>query len=478
MLGGLMRLSIFAILVALATWGVTELLAVEGRITISFGETEYLLTPFAATVLLIVAAAALLLAIWVGDLVLTTVLFLFGDPTAVRRFTDRARRRRGLDTLDRALMAMATGDAKRAKKHAAEADALLRRPGLGRLLNAQAAELGGDAQRARRYWHALAERPETALVGVKGLLAQAMTEDDADRARGLAERAAQLRPKDPAILQTLYDLQSRGYDWAGARKTLATQRKIGAVELAEANRREAALALAMAEEADTGGQAEAARRNATDAAKLDPANPEAVGMAARLLISDGQKRTATRLLSGAWRTAPTPALARLFAEIEPEESPEARRTRFSRLFEANPEHRETAFVRAELALLARDWPGARAALSAIDEAEPSTRSCALMAAITRGEGAPEAVVRAWLARALGAPRDEGQDEIAQAAMLPLLVGDEAGPSELGDTTSGWAQSARPERPADRGPAPAETVEAADPGDTPAETAEPASPPKP
>lgn len=434
MLGVLVRLGVFALIVAVATWGVTELLAVEGRITISFAGTEYLLTPFAATILLIVASAALLLVMWFGDLLLSLVLFLLGDAAAIRRFTDRARRRRGIETLDRALMAMASGDAKAAKKKAAEADALLRRPGLGRLLNAQAAELAGDPQRARRYWHALAERPETAIVGVKGLMAQAIAEEDTERALTLAERAAQIRPKDTELLETLYDLQSRSYDWAGARRTLAAQRKAGVIAAPEADRREAALALALAEDAEGDGAHETARKLAVEAARLDPSNGDVATVAARLLIADGQKRAAQRLLHGAWQSAPSAALARLYADLEPDESPEARRARFDKLFEGNPEHRETAFVRAELALIARDWAGARTALSALDESEPSTRSCAIMAAITRGEGAPEAVVRAWLARALGAPRDGGESDIAQAAMLPLLVDDgaDAGPAK------GWA----------------------------------------
>ena len=46
-----------------------------------------------------------------------------------------------------------------------------------------------------------------------------------------------------------------------------------------------------------------------------------------------------------------------------------------------------------------------------------------MAAIARGEGAPEAEVRGWLARALDAPRGDALDsDISHAAMLPLLIG--------------------------------------------------------
>ncbi len=425
MLGALLRVLVFVALVAAATWAVSQLLAAEGEITIAFAGAEYVLTPFAAGVILILAAAALLFVVWLGDVLVGLVLLLLGDPAAVRRFTERGRRRRGVEVLDRALMALAVGDPRTARARAAEADRLLRRPGLGRLLNAQAAELAGDRLRAQRYWTALAEEPETAMVGLRGLLSQAMSAGEEDRALKLAERAAELAPRDTAILDTLYGLQSRRYDWAGARRTLGVQRRMGTVARPEADRREAALALALSEEAETAGDREAARRHAVDAARLNPGDAEIAATAARHLVQDHQKRAAARVLVDAWRCAPSPLVARAFAEIEPEETPGARRKRFARLFEANAADRETIFLRAELALLARDWDAAREAVAALDEAPASARTCAIMAAIARGEGEPEAVVRAWLARALGAPRAGWEEaDLSQAAMLPLLVDDE------------------------------------------------------
>ncbi|MGF1446163.1 MAG: heme biosynthesis protein HemY [Pikeienuella sp.] len=435
MIGSLIRLLVFAAVVAAATWGVSILLEAEGGVTIALAGYEFALTPLAAAAVLVVAAGALIVVIRAVDLIVATTLFILGDPQAVRRFTDETRKRRGIETLDATLMALANGDGKRAQKSAARAERLLRRPGLTRLLMAQASELAGDTRRARRYWRALAEEPDTAALGLKGLLAQALSAGDTERARALAEQAAEIAPQDPSIWADLYRLQSEAYDWAGARRTLATQRRLGALPRPEADRREATLALAQAEEAAAARDRQQSRAFALEAVKLDPANAEAATAAARELALQGHTKSAARHLMEAWRRAPSPEIARAYAALEPTESPLQRRKRFEKLFAANSDHPEARFVSAELALLARDWAGARAALDALGEDVPSARSCALMAAIARGEGEPEAVIRGWLAKALGAPRDGGATEIAQTAMLPLLI-DDADEDAPSDKTGG------------------------------------------
>ena len=66
-----------------------------------------------------------------------------------------------------------------------------------------------------------------------------------------------------------------------------------------------------------------------------------------------------------------------------------------------------------------------------------------MAAIARGEGEPDHVIRGWLARALGAPRNDATDsEISHAAMLPLLV--EPTPPPEAETEENTAPEAEPE----------------------------------
>jgi HemY protein len=61
-------------------------------------------------------------------------------------------------------------------------------------------------------------------------------------------------------------------------------------------------------------------------------------------------------------------------------------------------------TRAELLIAAEDFPAARRAVGKLHETAPSQRVMTIMAAIERGEGSDDSVVRGWLARALTAPR--------------------------------------------------------------------------
>jgi HemY protein len=115
-------------------------------------------------------------------------------------------------------------------------------------------------------------------------------------------------------------------------------------------------------------------------------------------------RQAARLLVSAWREAPHPDLAAAYAEIEAEETPRARRRRFRELINANPDDPESKLLAAELAIADHDFRGARQAMGDLASDKPSHRSLTVMAAIEKGEGGSEAVIRGYLARAVTAPR--------------------------------------------------------------------------
>jgi hypothetical protein len=141
---------------------------------------------------------------------------------------------------------------------------------------------------------------------------------------------------------------------------------------------------------------------ALQANKLAPALVPAAALAARVQAMKGSKRRAVKVLTGAWAVNPHPDLAAAFAALEPDETPEARRRRIDTLIAAAPDHVESKLLSAELARAAEDVPAARKALGDLPTTQPTTRSLALMAAVERGQGAPDAVVRGWLAKALSA----------------------------------------------------------------------------
>ena len=79
--------------------------------------------------------------------------------------------------------------------------------------------------------------------------------------------------------------------------------------------------------------------------------------------------------------------------------------RVRRLADIRANHPEGAMAVARAAIDAHEWQEARNALGGPMRANPSERVCLLMAEIEEGEHGDEGRVRAWLTRALSAPRD-------------------------------------------------------------------------
>ncbi len=402
----LVRAGLFVAVLAAVAYGVGVLLDTPGGIEITWDGRAYFFDPL-AFVALFVAAVILLWVAWkLLGLLIAVIRFLTGDETAVQRFFGRSRMRRGLEALTNGMVALAEGDPKRALAKAEKAGRLLDRPDLPNLLAAQAAHEAGQEARAETYYKALARRPKTQAIGVKGLMAQAQARGDEDRALKLAERAFALRPKDGEVMSRLFDLQTGRRDWGSARRTLAAEVRAGKLPREVGARRDAVLALAEARMSLENGDETRARDAALEAHKRSPALAPASVAAADRLRAEGQVSKAQKTLRQTWKLSPHPDLAAAFAALVPDETPEERRKRFRLLTAENRDHPETRMLEAELALAAEDFPGARKALGDLPETRPTTRSLAIMAAVERGSGGDDHVVRAWLARALSAPRGE------------------------------------------------------------------------
>ena len=300
---------------------------------------------------------------------------------------------------------LSEGDGERARKAARKTRSkILDEPDLTRIINAQAARLAGREQEAEKYYEAMAEDKETAFIGLVGLLGQALRDKMPERALRLAERAHALKPREPQVIDALFDLQLRKGDWGSARATLKAAVKAGRLTRDVADRRRAVLFVSEAQEAEMRGDDGAAFDAANAALKTAPGLTPAAAMAARLTQGRGDIRGAARILIRAWRSSPHPSLAEAFAGLDPNETPTTRLARFQQLFEVNPDHRETRETKAEIALAANDPEAARSALGDLPAEGASARACALMAAVEEAQGGDEAAIRVWLERAATAPR--------------------------------------------------------------------------
>ncbi|MFT7059647.1 MAG: HemY protein [Pseudorhodobacter sp.] len=404
MIWSLIKVLLFVAAIAGLTYGAGFLMDTGGGIRIAMAGQEYTLGPLQALIAIMVLLVTMWILLKLIGLVVATLRFLNGDETAISRYFDRNRERKGYQALSEGLMALASGEARVALSRAAKAEKLLNKPELTTLLIAQAAEMAGDTKRASEAYKSLLEDSKTRFVGVRGLLKQKIAEGDTATALKLAEKAFVLKPKHAETQDLLLSLQTGQSDWRGARVTLGAKLKAGALPRDVFRRRDAVLALQEARVVMDEDASIEAREAAIEANRLSPDLIPAAAMAARSFIAKGDKKGATRVLTKAWKAQPHPDLAAAFAEISPSETTLERLKRFKSLTAINPDHSETRLLLAELNLTAEEFPAARRALGDLASTKPNGRSLSIMAAIERGEGADDAVVRGWLARALTAPR--------------------------------------------------------------------------
>lgn len=404
MLWTVARILFFVALVAALGLGGAVLVETGGNLRIALAGWEFSLGPLQS----VIAGIVLLFLAWgvikVFQLILATLRFLNGDETAISRYFDRNREKRGYQAVSDGLIALAAGEGRLALIKAQRAQKYLDQPELTTLLVAQAAEAVGDGQKATEAYKELLANPDTRFVGIRGLMKQRLAEGDTLTALALAEKAFALKPRHAETQDILLKLQSESSDWTGARQTLKAKQKGGSLPKDVYKRRDAVLALQQAKGVLDESASIEAREAAIAANKLSPDLIPAAAMAARSYILAGDKKNAARVLKKAWEAQPHPDLAAAFAEIEPEETASARLKRFAALTGLHPEHAETRLLLAELNIAAESFPAARRALGDLAQSHPTQRTLTIMAAIERGEGSDDAVVRGWLTRALTAPR--------------------------------------------------------------------------
>ncbi len=392
----MLRVLVYLIIVFVVAAGAAWLADRPGEVVLHWQgyEIRTSLLLAAAGVLAIMAAVAIVWAL---------LRAIFRAPRSFGSYLGRRRRDRGYRALTAGIIAVGAGDARAARKAADDSRTLLGLEPLVLLLTAQAAQLAGDGAAARSSFEALAARGDTKLLGLHGLFVEAQRQDEHEAARHFAEEAAGATPRVGWAGSALFEYAAREGDWQDALKALDANMRAGLVDKTAAQPMRAALLTARAMEIEA-GQPDEARAAALEAHRLEPGLAPAAIVAARLLSRAGDIRKASKVLEAAWKVEPQPDIADAYAMVRPGNSVVDRLKRMRRLAEIRANHPEGSMAVARAAIDARDYAAARAALDGLSKA-PTERVCLLMAEIEERENGDEGRVRAWLTRALGAPRD-------------------------------------------------------------------------
>jgi len=322
-------------------------------------------------------------------------------PRRYARYRQRRRYAKGHSALSRGLVAVAAGDSGRARREAMKAGDLLQDQSLVLLLSAQAAQLDGNEDAAQKKFEEMADREETAFLGVRGLLGMALRRGDETAALDLARRAYELQSNTPWVQQILFELQVRHGLWKEAQSTLGRATKLGIVDPPESAQKTAVLLLQRADQAETQGRKEDALQLMREAHAKAPTLLPVVLRYADKLIDSGNTRKAAKLIEQAWATQPAAELAALYRRARPGEDAAGLVKAMQRLVKVQPDHPESRLAVAEAAIEARQWQEARTQLRTAAEQEPapSGRLCTLMAKLEEGENGDTGAARDWLLRA-------------------------------------------------------------------------------
>ena len=330
--------------------------------------------------------------------------FVLGLPSAFS-FASRSRRRaRGFEAVSRGMVAIGAGDPIAAGRHAVDARRYAGNEPLTLLLEAQAAQLSGDRGRAEAAFKTMLDKPETRVLGLRGLFVEAKRRGDMAAARAFADDAVRRSPSLAWANDALLDFHTSAGDWQAARTAVERRAALRLADKADAKRQRAVLLAAEALEA-RGREPEKALAAALEATKLAPGLTPAAALAGRMLAERGDIRKAVKLLEAAWKEVSHPDLAAAYLDVRPGDSAQDRLARATTLSKLRPSDPEGVLALAGAAIHARDFQKARQALKPLLAGGASVRVCLLMAELEEAEHGAAGRVREWLSRATRAPRD-------------------------------------------------------------------------
>ncbi len=346
-------------------------------------------------------------------------LVLYG-PGMMRGFFRGRRRDRGYSALSRGMIAIGSGDVRLAHRYADQAHRLLPNEPLVLLLEAQAAQLEGRSGDARATFERMMDRPETRLLGLRGLFIEATRAGDLEAARHYAAEAQRLAPGLPWAGTAVIEYQSAEHDWAGALATLDQNASARLIDKAEAKRLRAVLLTARAMEVEDPDPS-AARSYALEAHRLAPSFVPAALVAARVLTRLQDTRKAAKVIEAVWKENPHPQLADAYLHVRPGDSSHDRLKRARSLQALRPNHIEGVLAVAQAAMDAQEFDLARESLARALRQQATQRVCLMMADLEEAETGDPGRVREWLGRAVRAPRDEAwtADGVVSETWLPV-----------------------------------------------------------
>ena len=379
----------------------------DGTLTIDFLSREYQLTFLSFFALTLALLFTILLINIVVKFLWSLIGFLKGDDTALKRFFERRSERKGQSFLISAYTASFEGDHERALLELKRSKKYLKSNSLPNILSLSSYEARGNLSKQEEIFQELVRDKTTRSMGLFGLIKMKLSEGNTSLALKLTDRLIKLKPQNLSFNKTFFNLQLTEKDWDGALTTYKKINKIKKVDKEAYSKGESILLFQKAKDLRSAGKTLDALKVSRQALKRFAGLVPNSILLSELELLKGQKKKAEAVLLSSWKAIPHPDIAKKFAEIESDESVEARIERFKKILNVKKTDTETKILNAELNILSENFPEARRAISDLIETDKANAKVyTLMAAIEKGVGSSDAVVKGWLAKAVTAKRSK------------------------------------------------------------------------
>lgn len=397
----MLRLIFFLIIAAIVSAIGIWLADQSGTVVISWPEvlgSDWPMPVGLAVVLAVVLALA-------AVVIFEVLRLIFSAPKKIIGARDHRKELKGYQEVSSGLMAVAAGDLAAARQHNRNAEKLLSQSAASLLLSAQTAQLEGKEDVAQIKFKQMRESAGGELLGLRGLLAQAIKGGDREEALSLANQAYRRSPTTPWVLTTYYDLLTRAGAWKQALNVITEMTRQNVVDKETSRKYRSILNHQIARNMRQAGDLGAALEMANQATHLEPGFVPAATERSAIAAALGRTRLAKQSVLRCWRINAHPELAEAYSKLAPNETPEGRLKRFRSLYEQRPNEICSKMVMARLSMAAKDWAGARRFLDKAVEIGPTSGVFRLLAELEKSTGASAEKVDALNAKAAEAKPD-------------------------------------------------------------------------
>lgn len=370
-----------------------------GEMLINWQGQQIELSLMTAVSFIVALIASMMFIWWVIRVVLTS-------PEIMSKYFKSRKKDRGYKALSEGLIAAGSGDATLAKKLTKQSKSLLddESEPLIRLLDVQTAMIDGRDDDARKALQKMADTPETATLGLRGLYLEAKRLGAGEAARQYAKKAADQAPHLSWASDAAIEYSSQDNDWDDAIRRLEKQRTSGVIT-ADIAKRKMAVLLAGRALSHTDGQLSEISNDGLAALKLSPDFVPAAIIAAKALFRQDSLRKGSKILEKVWKVAPHPQVADAYVHARVGDTAGDRLKRAKKLDALRTNHVESLLIVAKAALESRDFTTAREKTETAARLEPRESMYLLLADIEEAETGDQGRVRHWLAHAMRAEKD-------------------------------------------------------------------------